>query len=104
MAKPTGSAFESLMNISRATAEAGSFEVAYHALAAAMHAAELEKDLEALDRALDACVTQHAMIESISPPHPLSKAGAEKRHTVPLYDSLLRTIESTRNRISTEIT
>jgi len=98
-----GRTFDSLMVISRESADAGTFDVAYHALAAAMHAAEAAKDLVALDHVLDQCVAQDAMLEGISPPHHLSTKGAQKRHTVPLYKSLRATIESTRTRIVMEL-
>jgi hypothetical protein len=71
--------FTHLMAISRDAAAAGHFEVAYHALAGALHAAQ---DADEAAKLLEVEATVRAvlaMIDTTAPAHPLSSASTTAR-------------------------
>ena len=96
-----------LLTASIAAADSGEYEVAYHALMAAMHAAESVgkeaasagaiTEIERLAR------LQSAEVEKIKPTHQLSRAAAKNRGHSSVYDTLLIHANSARLRIEAEI-
>ena len=89
-----------LLSLGERAAAVGQYEVAYHALAAAMHAAKDAGDRAALDDALTMCEAQSAAIEAIRPPHGMSQLSAHRRGTEALDTSLHNTIASVRARLA----
>ena len=95
-----------LITVSNAAADGGEFEVAYHALMAALHAAErVGKDagnataLAEIERVAKA---QSDRVEKIKPPHQLSRAAARNRGHTSVYDTLLIHTHSARMRIEAD--
>ncbi|HJP87178.1 MAG TPA: hypothetical protein VJ852_14400 [Gemmatimonadaceae bacterium] len=95
-----------LLSVSSAAADVGEFEVAYHALMAALHAAErVGKDagdpspLAEIERMAKA---QSEKVEKILPAHQLSKAAAKNRGHVSVYETLLLHAKSARMRIEAD--
>jgi hypothetical protein len=93
---------ERLVACSTDAAAANLYEVAYHALMAALHAAEAADDLSALRDITEIAQRQERAIESVSPPHRLARVSAQARGTVPLYSSLALHIEAVRARIEVD--
>jgi hypothetical protein len=95
-----------LLSVSNAAADAGEFEVAYHSLMAALHAAErvgfdtgnanVFAEIERIGK------VQSARIEKIKPPHQLSKYAARNRGHVSVHETLLLHTKSARMRIEAE--
>ena len=95
-----------LIALSSAAAEAEEFEVAYHALMAALHAAEhVGKEVgkaDALSEVMKVAEAQSAKIEKIKPPHQLSRSAAKARGHQSLYDTLQLHAKSARMRIDAD--
>jgi hypothetical protein len=89
--------YDQLLAISRGAFANGHEAVAYHALAAALHAA---RDLEDNERLEEIEVTAHKQMKAIdtnTPASPLSTAAAAYRGMVPLWESLARQAETARH-------
>lgn len=101
--KPAASArmdlFADLMNLQARAADDGKYEVAYHCLMAALHMADDQGDLNALDEVDVAVKDVGTTIEAISPPHLLSRAMAEKRGQPPLIESMSAHVSAVRARL-----
>lgn len=96
------SALDRLLGISTLAADVGLHEVAFHALMAALHAAEATGSLAAVQRVKTAAETQSRQVENIVPPHPLSSVMAASRGTQPVYHSLQAHAEAVRVRLESE--
>ena len=99
MSELRSAAFE-LFNAARAVDE---YEVAYHALAAALHAAESLNDQETcrlVERYADEC-RQH--IDIRAPAHKLSSRSAQARGHESVFRQLGVTAQSARLRIESEL-
>src|ERR1051325_8446970 len=79
----------------------GEYEVAYHLLMAALHFAEGQKNVVALDRITQLAKEQGGAIERV-PTHQLSRKQAQLRGQTALFDSLLTHIEAVRLRIQSD--
>lgn len=92
-----------LLSASVAAAESGEFEVAYHALMAALHAAEgVGKETASAAGIAEierVAREQSAQIEKLKPGHQLSRMAAKVRGHKSVYDTLLIHSKSARLRI-----
>lgn len=87
-------AYDYLLEISR-RAFAGSHQaVAYHALAAALHAARDLEDQQRLEEIEVAAQAQMRAVDASTPSSPLSTTAATYRGMVPLWVSLARQAET----------
>ena len=95
-----------LIAVSTAAARAEEFEVAYHALMAALHAAELVRrevgSADALSEVTKVAEAQAAQIEKINPPHQLSRISSRARGNFSLYDTLQLHVKSARMRLDAD--
>ena len=82
--------FTKIISLNSLAAEAGQFEVAFHLLAAALHAAEDERDKERIESVIRLASRQALAVEAIAD-HPMSSTNARRRGNIPLYESLLGT-------------
>lgn len=94
-AEPDASAvplFERLLALGREAHHTGHHETAYHALTAAMHAAEDAGDVRALAEIGREVEAQIAWIDRHAPQHRLSTASARRHHHPGVYAMLARQI------------
>ena len=98
-----------LLSASVAAAESGEFEVAYHALMAALHAAEgVGKEtasaagIAGIAEIERVAGEQSAQVEKLKPIHQLSPAAAKVRGHKSVYDTLLLHAKSARLRIEAD--
>jgi hypothetical protein len=84
----TAGLLERLLEASSDAAQLGEYEVAYHALMAALHAAESARDLAGVDQVAATAREQEAVMESIQPPHNLSTVRAKERGNHSVYRGL----------------
>lgn len=96
------SLLERLLELSAEAARIGEYEIAYHAILAALHAAESARSLSGVERVLRLAEEQEMAIESLRPPHRLSSAEAKHRGTDPLYRSLPIHAEAVRLRLTSD--
>lgn len=87
---PTASLFERLLAISRDAHARRQHEAAYHALTAAMHAADDAADVGALTIVLQESEAQIAAIDRSSPGHRLSTRSAARHQHPGVYAMLAR--------------
>jgi hypothetical protein len=93
---------DQILALNERAAAAGDYEVAYHLLMAALHAADHAKDRAALDRILALSRRQGAAVDAEQPPHQLSRAQAHARGQTALFESLAAHIEAVRLRMHSE--
>jgi hypothetical protein len=84
--------YEQLLTISRQAFSETSFEVAYHALAAAMHRAKDLNNVRFLRELLQEAEQQKKLIDTRYPDHSLSSSSARSRGHESIYNSLQRQI------------
>lgn len=96
---PPGSLSARLLALGEEAVDAGDFETSYHALMAALHAAERARDLDAVRRVGEAAAAHEARLEAIVPAHPLSAAWAARRGTRPVHRTLRVHVDSVRLRL-----
>jgi hypothetical protein len=99
-AMPAEDLFHEILELNRRAVTSDSFEVAYHLLAAALHAAE--GDVDRID-AVIALAREQAEAVDGRPNHALSSDRAAQRGTTPLYRSLVSTAEAKRAQVKAEI-
>jgi hypothetical protein len=86
--------YEHLLVISREAFREGSFEVAFHALCAAMHSAKDKKNVQFLRELLQEAEQHMQLIDAGYPNHPLSSSSAASRKHESIYRSLQRQIST----------
>jgi hypothetical protein len=86
--------YEVLIQLQQACFEAGSIEAAYHALAAAMHAAEDAGMTAGLHRVIAVAEERQQALDSAEPAAELSSSEAGKRGTSPLFATLVTIAKS----------
>ncbi len=91
-----------LMAISQEALDAGHFDVAYHALAAALHLATEEKDREALRQVEKAATEQLSWIDTHAPDYPHSTASAVKRGHQTIFLQLSRQAHTRQHLLEAE--
>ena len=82
-----------LLELNRRAFDVGNFEIAYHVLAAALHAAE--DDIDSIDAVSELAQAQAEAVDARQD-HPMSSERAEQRGTIPLFRSLMKTAEAKR--------
>ena len=103
--QPQDEMYAQLLTISRQACSETSFEVAYHALAAAMHRAKDLKNMRFLRELLQEAEQQMKLIDRDYPDRPLSSFSARSRQHESVYISLQRQIstllllDETQNRL-----
>jgi hypothetical protein len=81
--------YEVLLQLQQACFEAGSLEAAYHALAAALHAAEDAGMTEGVQAVMAIAEQRQQALDSAEPAQELSSGEASKRRTSPLFGTLV---------------
>ena len=82
--------------------ESARYELGYHLLAAAFHAADELDDLALLTAVGTLAETRQQEVNSLTPEHHLSSAAAGRRGTHPLYTTLTAIVHSARGRIEAD--
>lgn len=82
--------YEDLLRLSRAAHAARQHEVAYHALAAALHAADDGGDVHALAEVIREAEAQIGRIDRETPEHRLSTTSAGRHEHAGVYAMLVR--------------
>lgn len=90
---------EEILALNRRAAARGDFEVAYHLLMAALHAADDAADEAVLTRIGDLAREQAAAVEAVRPPHHLSRHQAQVRGQTTVFDSFLAHVDAVRLRL-----
>ena len=80
----------------------GEHQVAYHALAAAMHAGESLRDVASLDLVEQRSREHGQWLDANDSKHPLSRHSAAQRGNHSLFEQLVATCASARARIKAE--
>lgn len=101
-AQPPDKLYQALMQLHQDSFEEGRFEVAYHTLAAALHAAEEINNAELLTTIQSLATKRQAEIDRIWPEHKVSSASARRRGNHPLFTALAATTGAARGRITAE--
>ena len=94
--------YRTLMQMHEETFDAGLFEVSYHLLAAALHAAEEVNDIERLARLETLATQRQAEIDRTQPRHKVSSASANGRGNFALFTSLSAIAGAARGRIAAD--
>jgi hypothetical protein len=92
-----------MLKLNAEAAARGQYEVGYHLLMAALHAADHEKDLAVLERIATLAREQGEAVERVQPPHQLSSYHAQLRGQTPVFDSLGTHIDAVRLRLQSEV-
>jgi len=104
---PTGGVlddlYERLVAIARAAFADQHYEVAYHALSGAVHAAYTLHDDERLLAVQDLVRQQISWVNMYTPTHRISSYSAAQRGNRGVYDSLATQIDSMRLRLKNEL-
>jgi hypothetical protein len=88
-----------LLELNQRAAKQGDFEVAYHLLMAALHAADHARELGALDDIARRGREQGEALERVKPPHALSRRHADLRGQTSVFDSFAAHVEAVRLRL-----
>jgi hypothetical protein len=86
--------YDQLMDINEEAFEQGYYEVAYHALAAALHSGLLLEEQGVLEELEQRTLEQRNWIDTYDSEHPLSSQSASSRGHVDVYTSLLLQIQT----------
>jgi len=82
--------YADILALNQTAAAARQYEVAYHLLAAALHAAEIARDTERIEAILRLAIQQGVAVDG-ELNHPMAADNARKRGNTPLYESLAGT-------------
>jgi hypothetical protein len=93
---------DQLLDLHRESVRLGEHEVAFHALAAAGHAAEGLDDVETLERIASLSREELASIDANLPQHRHSTRSADQRHHRSIFEQLAVTATTMRQRIMAE--
>ena len=89
--------------LERVAREAGRFDVGYHLLAAALHAAEELQSAEMLTAVLELSQKRQKAVDSFQPNHRLSTHAATRRGNTAQYTALAAIATSVRGRIAADL-
>jgi hypothetical protein len=84
--------------------DAGRYELGYHLLAAALHAAEELDSLELLTQVTQLAEQQQRKLDAMKPEHRLSSNAARRRGNSAQYAALVAISSAARGRISADRT
>ncbi|MBV9108805.1 MAG: hypothetical protein JO306_05335 [Gemmatimonadetes bacterium] len=93
---------DQLLELHSETCRLGEHEVAFHALAAAGHAAEVLHDVDTLERIAALSREELALIDANLPQHRHSSRSADQRHHRSIFEQLAFTATTMRQRIMAE--
>jgi len=79
--------YDTIIRLNADAVEARAFEVAYHLLAAALHAAEDSNDEHGIEEVIRLATDQGAAVDAMED-HPMASINATRRGTMPLYATL----------------
>ena len=99
---PADKLYDRLMQMQQQAFEAGRFQVSYHLLAAAVHAAEELKRAELLDQLAELANSRQEDLDRREPMHAISTASAQGRGNSALFATLATTAKATRARIAAD--
>src|SRR5262245_35982057 len=80
--------YSRIIRLNGAAAEVKAFEVAYHLLAAALHAADDSNDEDGIKQVIRLATDQGAAVDAMKD-HPMASINATRRGTTPLYSTLV---------------
>jgi hypothetical protein len=83
-----GSLTEVLLTAASQASDAGLYEVAYHALAGAMHSAEEAGDRDRLATVREEALRQQSVVDAGAPEHRLSSRGGQQQGHQGWFDTL----------------
>src|SRR5690348_4254354 len=101
-AGPPSKLFQVFLELHRQCLAAGLPEVAYHALAAALHCAEADDNLDGVSLVASVAASRQEELDIHHPHHLLATSHAEARGTVPLFRSLAQTAHAIHSRLRAE--
>jgi len=99
---PADKLYQRLMQIQEEAFKTGRFEVSYHILAAALHAAEELNSVPLLEEIGALANSRQAEIDARDPTHTISTASAQGRGNWALFASLSVTANAARTRIAAD--
>jgi hypothetical protein len=94
--------YQTLMQMHEDTFAAGLFEVSYHLMAAALHAAEEVNNLDLITQVELQATQRQADIDRSQPHHKVSSASAAGRGNFALFTALSATAGAARGRIAAD--
>jgi hypothetical protein len=100
--EPAGQLYDRIMQMHQQSFREARFEVAYHLLAAALHAAEELSDLELLSRIADVAAKCQESIDRVKPQHRLSSKSAHHRGNHAQYTALVGIAGAAKGRITAD--
>jgi hypothetical protein len=93
--------YADILALNQTAAAASQYEVAYHLLAAALHAADVSDDPARIETVLRLAAEQGAAVNS-RVEHPLAAVNAAARGNTPIYESLAATARARLAQINAE--
>jgi hypothetical protein len=94
--------YRHLIDLHEAAFQSGRYELGYHLLAAALHAAEDLDDLDLLSDLGKLAQEAQTEIDRQSPTHRLSSTAAKKRGNPAQYSSLVAIVAAVKGRITAD--
>jgi hypothetical protein len=102
--QPADELYEHLLQLHDDTFEAERYELSYHVLAAALHAAEELNSVELLKSVQGVAAKRQAVIDQLRPQHRISSEAAKGRGNFALFTSLANIAAAARGRIAADQT
>ncbi|MFL5402998.1 MAG: hypothetical protein ACJ8BF_09295 [Gemmatimonadales bacterium] len=100
--EPADQLYHHLLSLHEAAFEGGSFELGYHLLAAALHAAEELDSLELLTEIGKLAGERQKKVDELKPEHRLSSNSARKRGNPAQYAALVAIAAAVKGRITAD--
>ncbi|HEY9016255.1 MAG TPA: hypothetical protein VIM84_14475 [Gemmatimonadales bacterium] len=100
--EPAEELYQKLLAMHEDAFAAGRFDVAYHVLAAALHAAEEVPSIELLMAVRDLAEQRQKALDAMEPQHRLSSLSAGRRGHTPQYTALATIAMSVKGRIEAD--
>jgi hypothetical protein len=94
--------YQRIMQMQDQAFAAGRYEVAYHLMAAAMHAAEELNRVDLLENLEALAMTRQSEIDKTAPAHAISSASAHGRRNSALFANLATTAAAARGRLAAD--
>ena len=101
---PADQLYQHLLQLHNDTFEAERYELSYHVLAAALHAAEELNSVELLTHVQTVAAKRQAEIDRLQPEHRISSEAAKARGNFALFTSLANIAVAARGRIAADQT
>jgi hypothetical protein len=101
---PADKLYQHLLQLHHDTFEAQRYELSYHVLAAALHAAEELNSVALLTNVQSVAANRQAEIDQLQPEHRISSMAAKVRGNFALFTSLANIAGAARGRIAADQT